>query len=290
VGIHATNSLVDLDLDRGVMIVQFLDENNDMEQIGDLREIDISSAFSNLLDAMAADPNWERHPDGFLAQLTTEEATGFASASVGYAWFSSDGVTWRQVDGAGPLDGGEFAGILATPDGFVATASSTYVVWQSADGMTWTEATGLTSRGDVDTSRLVEWRGEVVEPVGVGTIRSIKDDTKVWALTDPPQRVFSDAPTRGLVLDISEFGLIGTPSYGWQGPDATEVLFSVDGTSWNRWEPTEFGIGGSHESSGGHSGDAWVVGVGKDFVVIQQREWNESSQTSAHSLWVGKVP
>lgn len=54
-GIHV--EVVDLDLDRGVMIVKFLDETNNMEQIGDLREFDLkalgfSGAFSNLIDAM----------------------------------------------------------------------------------------------------------------------------------------------------------------------------------------------------------------------------------------------
>jgi hypothetical protein len=291
------------------MIVQFLDENNDMEQIGDLREIDISKSFSNLLDAMAADPDWEPHLDGFLAQLTNESTTGFASVSVGYAWFSSDGLTWQRIDSTGPLDGGEFAGIAAIPDGFVATASSTYkpgslpgelryltesfessVVWQSADGITWTEATGLTSGHGFDTSRLVDWQGELVEHVGIGTVRSIKDDTKVWTLTDSPHNVFSDMPTGGMRLNISEFGLIGTPSYGWWGPDATELLFSVDGTNWNRWEPTEFDFGGPRESSEKRSGDVWIVGVGSDFVVVQLRKWDESSASASYSLWVGRLP
>jgi len=288
-GIHV--EVVDLDLDRGVMILQFLDENNDMEQIGDLREIDLNAAgFSNLVDALAADPDWEPLLPGLIAQLTTQEGPPGASASVGYAWFSSDGGTWQRVDSTGPLAGGEFSGIVATPDGFVATASGTYrpsemapeleylagsfdnsVVWQSADGMTWTEATGLTSEHGYDTSRIVEWRGEPVELVG--TVYSIEDDTKVWTLTDPPQSVFSNLPTGGMRLSISEFGLIGTPSYGWWGPDA--------------WEPTEFDLG---VSDGERHFAVSVVGAGDDFVVVQHRGWDESSESPSHSLWVGTIP
>jgi len=295
--------VVDLDLERGVMVIRFLDEENDMQQIGDLREIDLKAAgssnrFSNLLDLMAADSDWKQLIPGFLAQSTVE---GSAFVSVGYAWFSSDGVKWQRIDSTGPLDGGEFAAIVATPDGFVATASSAYrtsslpgelqylsesfdssVVWRSVDGTTWTEATDLTTRHDFDPSRLVEWQGELVEHVGVGTITDEGEDTEVWTLTDPPQRLFSGVPTVGLELDISEFGLIGSPSIGWSGPDATELLYSVDGTSWNRWEPAEFAIGGSRESQGEHAGDAWVVGVGDDFVVVQVRDAGTSS------LWVGE--
>ena len=290
-GIHV--EVVDLDLDRGVMVVAFLDENNDMEQIGDLREVDLnetgfSNSFSNLLDALAADPDWEPLLPGFIAELTTEGGTGFAGVSVGYAWFSSDGDTWKRVDSTGPLAGGEFAGIVATPDGFVATASS--VVWQSADGMTWTEATGLASGHGFGWSRLVEWQGELVEHTGVDWIDSLDEDTEVWTLGSPQRQVFADVPTRGLVLDISDFGLIGTPTNAgsWGGgPSATEILFSVDGATWNRWEPTEFSIG---DSDGGYAGVAWVVGAGDDFVVVQHRGWDESSESDSYSLWVGVVP
>jgi hypothetical protein len=310
-GIHV--EIVDLDLDRGVMIVQLLDEENDMEQIGDLREIDLngagfSGAFSNLLDALAADPDWEPLVPGFIAQLSGEATTGFASVSLGHAWFSPDGVAWQQVESTGPLDGGEFRAIQATSDGFIATASSTYnpdglppslqhlasefdssVVWESADGTTWTEATSLTSGHAFDTSALFEWQGDLVEHVGVGMIRSTSDGSQVWTLADPAQRILSELPTSGVHLEFTKFGLIGTPSYGWWGPDATELLFSVDGTNRNRWEPSEFSMGGGRES-GKHQGDAWITGVGDNFVVLQHRQWDESSSNSLDSLWVGTLP
>jgi hypothetical protein len=89
-------------------------------------------------------------------------------------------------------------------------------------------------------------------------------------------------PTRGLALDISDFGLIGTPL---GGSDATDILFSVDGTSWNRWEPTEFDLDYSDGSLG-----FWVVGAGDDFVVVQHQWWDGSSESPSYSLWVGMVP
>jgi hypothetical protein len=309
-GIHV--EVVDLDLDRGVMIVKFLDETNNMEQIGDLREFDLnalgfSEAFSNLIDAMTADPNWKPQVDGFLAQLTGEMSTGSAFASVGYAWFSPDGTTWETVSRGGPLDGGEFSSVLATSDGFVATANTPYragelptymryladgfdstIVWESDDGMTWTKAAGLTSRHGTQPSKLVEWKGAIVEHIGVGMVRSASDDTEVWMLASPQEPVFPDVPTDGMLLSITDFGLFGSPSYGWWGPDAKELLFSVDGTNWNRWEPTEFSFGGGNEP-GEHEGAVWVTGVGDNFVVLQHRSWDEASNTASNSLWVGTL-
>jgi hypothetical protein len=304
-GIHV--EVVDLDLDRGLMIVRFLDENNGMEQIGDLREIDLkgagfSDAFSNLLDAMAADPAWEPLVPGFIAQLNDEATSGFAHTSVASAWFSSDGATWQRVENAGPLDGGEFIALLATPDRFVATASSTYkpfelpeslrylssgfdngIVWESTDGMTWTEAIDLTSRHPIDGSEsmLASWNGELVELVGLAQRRG--DATQVWTLADPQQPVFSDIPTQGMRLTMSQLGLIGTPTYGWEAPGEMEILLSVDGTSWNRWLPSEFGqVDAQAEAS--------IVGVGDDFVVLQLTERDESFETPSLSLWVGSLP
>jgi hypothetical protein len=214
-------------------------------------------------------------------------------------------VTWERIDSSGPLNGGEFAGIVAAEDGFVATASNTYdpsglppdlrylseefdstVVWQSADGTTWTEAPGLTSGHGTQDTQLVEWRGELVELVG--WIYSVDEDMRPTALSGS-QQVGSDIPTQGMWLNISDFGLIGIPSSGWWGPDATELLFSVDGTNWNRWEPTEFGLGGTHDSPGDHMGDVSVVGVGSDFVVLQHQMWDEETQSLVRTLWVGTI-
>jgi hypothetical protein len=291
------------------MIVAFLDEENGMEQIGDLREIDLtgagfSSAFSNLLDAMATDPDWAPVLPGFIAQLTSEGSTGSASVSVGYGWFSQDGLTWARIDSTGPLDGGEFAAIIAGGDGFVATASNTYkpeylpadlrhlaegfgntIVWESEDGTTWTEASGLTSTHGTNDMMLAEWRGDVVELVG--WVYSIDEDMQPMTLAGP-QQVLADIPTHGLWLDISEFGLTGTPSSGWWGPDATELLFSVDGTSWNRWEPVEFDIG-SDPSTGERRGSVRIVGIGQEFIVVEHEKWDDDVQVTIRTLWVGTI-
>jgi hypothetical protein len=218
-GIHV--EIVDLDVERGVMIVKFLDEDNDMAQIGDIREIDLSSAgfsgaFSNLLDAMATDPDWDLQIERFVGQLTGMYTVGFASASVAYAWHSRDGINWQRIDTPGP-----------------------------------------------------------------------GRDSEIWALTDPPNRVFEDIPTVGMQIEIGDLGVIGTPTHDYtQGPGVTgeiEVLLSVDGTSWNRWEPSEFG-----ENPG------WarvsIVGIGDDFVVIQIYTWDAFRENASRSIWVGTIP
>lgn len=297
--------VVDLDLDRGTMIVRFLDENNGMEQIGDDREIDLqdagfSNAFSNLLDAMASDPDWEPVIDGFIAQLTDEATDGYAAVSVGYAWHSPDGETWNRVERAGPLDGGEFSAIMATPDGFMATAISTYqpgslplslrtlatgfdstIVWESEEGTDWIPAPDLTSSYAFNKSRLAEWQGKPVELVGWAQRR--QDDTSVFTLTVPSQDLTSEIPTSGMLVEIGELGLIGTPTYGWEEPGKMEILLSLDGTTWNRWQPDEFGtVDGQAE--------AWIVGIGDDFVVLQVTELDDSGAFSGPSMWIGRLP
>jgi hypothetical protein len=169
-------------------------------------------------------------------------------------------------------------------DGFDST-----IVWESDDGTTWTKASGLISRHGDQPSKLVVWKGAIVEHVRVGTVRSASDDTDVSTLASPQESVFPDVPTDGMLLSITDFGLFGSPSYGWAGPDATELLFSTDGTVWNRWEPTEFEIGGPRDAGSERSGAAWVVGTGDDFVVMQRRGPDATSIDDSFSLWVGQV-
>jgi hypothetical protein len=286
-GIHV--EIIDLDLDRSVMVVAYLDEENDMEQIGDLREIDLNRTsfgrdFTQILEAMAADPDWEPSIDSIVATFTGAASSGYATAVVHYAWFSSDGASWQRIPTPEPRNGGQFASVLATPTGFVATARSG-VVLESANGTAWTEAESRGNWHGSTESNLVEWQGEVVE-------HTTTADEAVWTLTDPPDRVFSDIPTSGMRLGIGDLGLIGTPWHNYtKGPGVTEeveLLLSVDGTSWNRWQPTEFG-----------KNPGWanvsIIGMGDDFVVIQMYTWDASTENGccenrSHSLWVGTIP
>jgi hypothetical protein len=214
------------------MVVRFLDENNDMEQIGDDREIDLqdtgfSNAFSNLLDAMVSDPDWAPVVDRFITQLTSPFTDGYATVSVGYAWHSSDGETWNRITSKGPLDRGEFAAIMATPDGFIATATSTRLgsfdsrrVWESDNGTNWTVATGLTSSHALDTS-LAELQGKPVELL----YRSQRGvDPQVLTLTVPQQELASEIPGGGMVVEIGGLGLIGTPISQPAESDKMEIL------------------------------------------------------------------
>jgi hypothetical protein len=277
--------IIDLDLERSVMVVAFLDEENDMQQIGDLREIDLNSTgfgrdYAKILKAMAGDPDWEPAVDRVVSMFPDN---GYATAVVHYAWFSSDGASWQRLPSTGPLDGVQFASVLATPTGFVATALNG-VVWESDNGTAWTEAKGrgilnrpVVSVGVVDLG-LVEWQGEVVE---VHSFLSLSSE--VWTLTDPPHRMFSAIPTSGLRLNVSDVGLIGTPTYGRMPSFGLEVLLSIDGRSWNLWRPSEFGQNGGDAATR-------IVGVGDDFVVIQVREWDASGESASDSLWVGRLP
>jgi len=287
-GVHV--EFLDIDLDRGVMTVQDRDESSG--EVSETREIDLNSTgfgrdYADILKAMTADPDWEADVDGIASMFAQG---GSATAVVNYAWFSSDGASWQRLPITGPLDGDQFASVLATPSGFVATTGSG-VVWESTNGTTWIEADS--SRGKPPQSLvveaefprfLVEWQGAVVEHIA---IVSSEHSSEVWTLTDPPNRLFAAIPTTGMGLEISDLGLIGLRHHSFtEGPrgstGAIEVLLSVDGTSWNRWEPSEFGQNpGRTETS--------IVGVGDDFVVIQVRQW-DANENASQSLWVGTIP
>lgn len=59
------------------------------------------------------------------------------------------------------------------------------------------------------------------------------------------------------------------------GASADEILFSEDGTTWNRWNPPELDP---------EAGNLRVVGIADDFVVLQQG-WLDTSV-----LWIGTLP
>jgi hypothetical protein len=79
---------------------------------------------------------------------------------------------------------------------------------------------------------------------------------------------------------IGELGLVGL-MFDHEGAIAEEVLFSSDGSTWNRWDPPEFGP---------EDGRLFVVGMGDDFFVVQQGYCNPASETPSCSLWVGRLP
>lgn len=199
-GAHPT--VLDFDLDRGVMIVALV--NDDGEETGEVVEIDLveagySRAIVDFVDAMAADPVWEPLVDSLLSGA----AEGLAYETVGFAWFSPDGVTWRRL---------EVTGLISSAD-FLATT------------------TGGTSMFHELGGELVDIRGRVQRSGDVASVQTV---------ADPPQQLLADAPRRGLTLHTGGLGLVGTPPHGWEEPNGTELLFSAGGSIWNRWEPQEF--------------------------------------------------
>jgi hypothetical protein len=192
--------------------------------------------------------------------------------ATGYAWFSPDGQTWNQLDASGPLDGGEVAAVVATSDGFVATSGSTGpgrpgraqdILWETTDGTTWIEKSTLAESHLSDRRGLEVWAGRPVAASKNG----------VWTIEDTPQELIGDTgAARFGVMEVGEFGLVAMHSEMDGG--GTEVLFSKDGTTWNRWTPPEFGVDGL----------VYFVGMGDDFLVLRA-----ITETGA-SNWVGRLP
>jgi hypothetical protein len=110
--------------------------------------------------------------------------------------------------------------------------------------------------------------------VWAGTPISVSDQG-VWTIEDAPQALISANGVGGMSVWVGDFGLIGLQSEMGGGALADEVLFSEDGTTWNRWNPTEIDQ---------EAGNLYLVGIGDDFIVLQQG-WRDAA-----FLWVGTLP
>jgi hypothetical protein len=272
-GIHV--EVVEIDVDQGVVTIQYIDEESG--EVVDTVEVDgFGKSLIDLLDAMALDPAWSPLAATVVAQLADPEWIDGASVTRGFAWFSADGITWTQIEGSGALDGGEFVDIVPTHDGFWAShrvlneRQSTYLpssLWKSTDGVSWTNTTadpGYDNRSVYGQS-LGEWNGRVV------TAAASKG---VWTVEDTPQQLISTSGTGGLAnTRIGDFGFIAVPSERDGG--GTEVVFSEDGSTWNRWSPPEFGT---------EFGTLYPRAIGDDLVVLRL------IQESGTTFWIGRLP
>ncbi len=196
------------------------------------------------------------------------------------AWYSPDGTTWQSLDAAGPLQTRSEAGlsaIVATLDGFVAASHGR--LWESTDnGTTWTEGALLPARPSWLSEPLDVWAGT---PISVS-------DQGVWTIEDTPQEVIPATGMNDMYHWVGDFGLFGLEKFlgeeeaadrgiPFREAVADEILFSEDGTTWNRWNPPELDP---------EAGLLWVVGIGDDFIVLQQQGRGLDNGV----LWVGRLP
>jgi hypothetical protein len=266
-GIHV--EVAGIDLERGVVTIRLIEEETG--ELVDTVEIDgLGKSLGELLDAIEADPLWEP----LIGPLLQDMAENGSGVSNGFAWFSADGKSWQTIGHVGPLQGANtpsIASIVATTNGFVATSAGNGwplppgpvqdVLWHSVDGTTWTEGAGLIESPHPGSPYGLDmWDGRLVEVTRKG----------VWAIEDTPQQLITSSLD---VMEIGEFGLVGMHSEMDGG--GTEVLFSADGTTWNRWTPPEFGP---------EFGTLYVVGIGDDFVVLRL------ITQAGESHWVGRLP
>ncbi len=148
-------------------------------------------------------------------------------------------------------------------------------MWETTDGTTWTEGALLPARPWWFTKPFDVWAGT---PISVS-------DQGVWTIEDAPQELI---PATGVIdMDywVGDFGLVGLVTFiGWELaaalgiPEqavADEILFSEDGATWNRWNPTEIDP---------EAGNLYMVGIGDDFIVLQQ------GSSDASVLWIGMLP
>ena len=259
-GIHVETTV---DLDRGVIIAEFFNEP-DMEPTGEIVEISLDDAgFTELFSYMEADPGWEPLIEPLLQSISKDPE---GSVSRGLAWFSPDGKTWQALDAAGPLDGANGAGISeieATPDGFIATSGSR--LWETTDGTAWTEGTLLPERDFWRLGPLAVWAGTPISFSNQG----------VWTIEATPQELLPGIVRNDMDYWVGDFGLVGLVPEKGGGATADEILFSEDGTTWNRWNPPELDP---------EAGYLHMVGIADDFVVLQQGHLDTAV------LWIGTLP
>jgi hypothetical protein len=282
--------VVEMDFERGVVTVRFIEEETgDVVDTVEIEVDGLGKSIDEVLDAMEADPLWEP-AIGPLLQDMAENGGGEGFVSNGFAWFSVDGVSWEPIADVGPLQGpNTIASIVATADGFVATSefngrpgssgSVQEVLWHSVDGTTWTEGAGLAEShlgGNSTELRwgLRVWDGQPVAATGDG----------VWTIEDSPRKLIPAEAVGRMQWGgfwFGELGFVGLLQ-GPEGASAEEILFSSDGSTWNRWKPPEFDPGEFEE--------LFVVGMGDDFFVVQQRHYHTADETPSYTMWVGTLP
>ncbi len=271
----SSHEVVEIDIDQGVVTIQYIDEESG--EVVDTVEVDaFGGSLADLLDAMALDPAWAPLTEIVVAQLADPAWVDGASVTRGFSWFSADGVTWTQIEGSAALDGGEFVDVIATHDGFWAShrvlnkRQSDYLpssLWTSTNGVSWTKTTADPGYDDQSGfgQPLGEWGGRVV---------TASASRGVWTVEDTPQQLISTSGTSGLANTwIGGFGFIAVPSEIDFG--GTEVVFSEDGSTWNRWSPPEFGT---------EFGTLYPRAMGEDFVVLRL------IQESGTTFWIGRLP
>lgn len=197
----------------------------------------------------------------------------------GYAWFSEDGVDWLALDSAELLEGtGSIAAVAATSDGFVATVTGDLTpfpvlaegwLWESADGITWSRRIQLDQPGlsvvPHQSRTLRVWNSMLVlSGPGLG----------VWEVTDEPRELIPAEATDQ--LSVMAIGPLGLVAIGHEMDNKrADILFSADGTEWNRWTVEEFSA---------DSAALDHVGIGDDFVAL----WFHNEDGG--SLWIGSLP
>jgi hypothetical protein len=137
-------------------------------------------------------------------------------------------------------------------------------VWTSEDGTTWT-----------NTGVMMLYRDLLVFPDGTIVMAGASG---IRAIDDPNTAIIGAAGTRDLIVQIGEFGLIGTATRNSQAKRT--VLFST-GTAWSRWVPAAF-------ESVSEPIELVLVGIGDEFVVLRQVGRQVGSQLDR--LWVGTLP
>lgn len=125
--------------------------------------------------------------DGRIVVVGNDVSNRVPSPSV---WTSSDGVSWRQIDGFESVDGGSgIAAVAVWDEGLVAVGRDESgddwdaAVWVSPDGDAWrrVEDTALGGPGDQVMSGVAAIDGEVV---AVGYERLADRDAIVWRSSD----------------------------------------------------------------------------------------------------------
>jgi hypothetical protein len=181
--------------------------------------------------------------------------------SIGLAWVSSDGVTWRQPSSA-QFPGYELMDVVATGSGFAATGMKTdgsgFAVWTSTDGITWQSAlaVGATSAATIggiefDSAggylavgrELAAWDAPTTFVLfhsadGLHWTNSVADRTLQVAAGSTISYVNGRWRVDVVVAD-QQVGNVTAGQWAWN--EHLETLTSSDGVAWSWEQPsTEF--------------------------------------------------
>jgi hypothetical protein len=228
---------------------QVLDEINGMSPEGNVLVVESGDgARTDRIDLDAIGLADDIADFGAYAKSIIESDEGDATwfGERPFVWWSLDGLTWSLVDRTGPpMQDHQIQDVTPTEHGFILTSDFGQTA-QLSDGSLWEPAGPIPE--DVRT-----WRGQPV----------VVDSNGIRLFNEPQTVLVQPEDIVGRDVELGDLGAIAFERIGTFGSldlSSQPMHFSLDGSTWETWNPEEFSE---------LDEEARFIAIGDDFVIFE---------------------